>query len=501
MAVRITIHLDEPIATIAPELYGHFAEHLGTCVNEGLWVGEDSSIPNIGGLRADIVEALKRLRVPVLRWPGGCFADDYHWQDGVGPRKARPRTVNLWWGQTIETNAFGTHEFLNLCRLIGAQPYLAGNLGSGTPRELRDWMEYCNFAGSSTLARRRGENGSPQPFNVRYWGVGNENWGCGGNFCPADYAVEYKRYTTFLKAFSGTHPFLIACGPDSGRPKFHADWTRAFFEKLGKFPHLHGFAAHYYCGTAGTATKYSTDQWYELLAKAHLVEGVITTHRAIMDEFDPQRKIGLILDEWGTWHPPTPGRNPSHLWQQNTLRDALVAAISLDTFHRHADKLVMANIAQLVNVLQAPILTEGDRMILTPTYHVYEMYAAHQGVRSVRTTVETESVTFAVNGERRTMPAVSGSASIAEDGVMTLSLVNVHATLPAEIEVKLRSGATVDDTMQRTVLTHEYITAHNTFDAPDTLAPVTDRMRTSSGDDVRMQLAPASVTVVRARVR
>src|SRR4051794_41066422 len=302
-APAITVHLDEPGATIRPELYGHFAEHLGACVDEGLWVGEGSSIPNIGGLRSDIIEALRRLHVPVLRWPGGCFADDYHWQDGIGPRKDRPRRVNLWWGRTIETNEFGTHEFINLCRLIGAQPYLAGNLGSGSPGELRDWLEYCNFAGTSALAKQRASNGSPQPFDVRYWGVGNEAWGCGGNFGPEDYASEYKRFATYLNGFSETKPYLIACGPDSGRAQFHSDWTRRFFDKLardGKVDRVHSFAAHYYCGTAGTATDYSTDQWYELIEKASRIEQVITTHRTIMDEYDPQRKVGLILDEWGT---------------------------------------------------------------------------------------------------------------------------------------------------------------------------------------------------------
>src|SRR4051794_574484 len=301
---RITIVADEPIGTVRPELFGHFIEHLGRCIDEGIWVGEDSAIDNTGGFRTDVLNALRQLRIPVLRWPGGCYADDYHWEDGVGPPKDRPRRVNLWWGQNVETNAFGTHEFMRLCRYLGAQPYLAGNVGSGTPREMRDWMEYCNFAGDSTLARRRGRDGSPAPFNVRYWGVGNENWGCGGNMCPEDYAVEYKRYSTYLADFGGTKNCLIACGPDTGRKEFHADWTRRFFNKLGGHKKIHGFAAHYYCGTAGTATEYSTDQWYELLHKAARIEDRIITHRAIMDEFDHERKIGLIFDEWGTWHPP-----------------------------------------------------------------------------------------------------------------------------------------------------------------------------------------------------
>src|SRR4051812_47683520 len=352
-ASRVTVHLDEPIAVIQPALYGHFAEHLGACVDEGLWVGEASPIPNIGGLRADIIDALRRIRVPVLRWPGGCFADDYHWEDGVGPRKDRPRRVNAWWGCDVESNAFGTHEFLQLCRHLRCEPFLAGNVGSGSPRELRDWVEYCNFPGDSALARRRGQNGSPLPFGVRYWGVGNEAWGCGGNFTPEDYAAEYRRFSTYLRDFGGAELFLIACGPDGN----NVDWTRRLLAKLAGADRrfncrVHGLGAHYYCGTAGpSATEFGTAEWYELLGKAAGVERLILDQRAAMDEFDPDRRVGLIIDEWGTWHFPTPGRNPLHLWQQNTLRDALVAAITLDTFHRHADKIVMANVAQAVNVL------------------------------------------------------------------------------------------------------------------------------------------------------
>jgi alpha-N-arabinofuranosidase len=305
---KVSVLLDEPIGHIRPELYGHFLEHLGGCANDGIWVGTDSKIRNIEGLRADIVEALRAIRAPVLRWPGGCFADDYHWEDGVGPRDKRPRTVNIWWGHSIEDNHFGTHQFMRLCELTGARPYLAGNLGSGTVREMRDWVEYCNFAGDSTLARQRAANGSAYPFNVSYWGVGNENWGCGGNFCPEDYAAEYKRYANYLRDYGDAKLLLIACGPDSGRPEFHSDWTRRFFNKLGRFDRIHGLAAHYYCGTAGTATSYTTDQWYELLLKASRMTGVIETHRAIMDEYDRERKIGLLVDEWGTWHPPTPGK-------------------------------------------------------------------------------------------------------------------------------------------------------------------------------------------------
>ncbi|MBM3189094.1 MAG: alpha-N-arabinofuranosidase, partial [Chloroflexi bacterium] len=292
---RITVCLDEPIATIQPQVYGHFAEHLGGCIYEGIWVGEDSPIPNVGGIRSDVVRAMHKIHPPVVRWPGGCFADDYHWQDGIGPRIVRPRRVNIWWGESIESNAFGTHEFVAFCRLIGAAPYICGNVGSGSPRELRDWVEYCNFPGGTTLSDQRAANGSPEPFQVKYWGVGNENWGCGGNFCPEDYAAEYKRFTTYLRDLGGTALYLVACGPSGNRP----DWTRRFFDKLGSYSRIHAFAAHYYCGTAGAATEYTVDQWYELLHRGIQMEKLVVQQRAILDGYDPERKIGLIVDEWG----------------------------------------------------------------------------------------------------------------------------------------------------------------------------------------------------------
>ena len=490
---KVIIHLDEPIGLIRPELYGQFCEHLGGCVDEGIWVGCGSKLPNIDGLRSDVIDALRKIRVPVMRWPGGCFADDYHWMDGIGPAEKRPRTVNLWWGQTVETNAFGTHEFLRFCELVGCRPYLAGNLGSGTVREMRDWVEYCNYPGDSTLARMRAGNGSPFPFNVKYWGVGNEQWGCGGNLCADEYAAEYRRYATYLRDFAGTELFLIACGPDAGRPEYHADWTRRFLKKLGAFPRIHGLAAHYYCGTAGTATEYSTDQWYELLARASRISDVIRTHRAAMDEFDPQRKIGLLVDEWGTWHPPTPGRDPQRYWQQNTLRDALVAGITLNAFNNHADVLVMCNIAQTVNVLQAMCLTEGDRMIVTPTYHVFDLFQAHQGATALRTTVESPDVSFAVGNERRNTPALTASASVRGDA-LTFSITNVHATLPQEVDFELRGGGRTIDAEVR-VLTHEDLTAHNTFDDPTVLRP-----RDGGLDREVLRLPPASIAVVRTNV-
>jgi alpha-N-arabinofuranosidase len=496
MAAKITVFLEDLSVEIRKELYGHFSEHLGGCIDEGIWVGPQSKIRNIDGIRTDVVEALRKLSPPVLRWPGGCYADDYHWTDGIGPRESRPRRVNIWWGQNIENNHFGTHEFMRLCELIGAQPYLAGNLGSGTVREMRDWVEYCNFAGDSTLARQRSENGSPYPFDVKYWGVGNENWGCGGNFNPEDYAIEHRRYATYLRDYGNSKLFLIACGPNGN----NHEWTRRFFTKYGipdpfANARLHAWAAHYYCGTAGTALQYSTDQWYELLHKAIYIETLIKEQRALLDELSPHQKIGLIIDEWGTWHPPTPGKHPQHLWQQNTMRDALVAALSLDIFNNHAEKLTMTNIAQTVNVLQAMILTDGDKMLLTPTYHVYDLYQAHQGARRAKLEIESDSIPFAVGSERRNIAALHGSASVKQN-VLTLSIVNTHATLPIEAEIALGQASVRE--LSQTVLTADDITAHNTFDDPNRVRPQANQL--SAASSWRHEFPPASVTVLQAKL-
>jgi alpha-N-arabinofuranosidase len=486
---KITISLDEPIGTINPNLYGHFAEHLGNLVYDGIWVGEDSPIPNAGGIRLDVVNALKRVKPPVVRWPGGCFADDYHWQDGIGPRAGRPKRVNIWWGRVIEPNWFGTHEFIRFCRLIGAEPYLCGNVGSGSPRELRDWVEYCNYDGPSTLAEQRAANGSPEPFGVRYWSVGNENWGCGGNFDPEDYAVEYKRFTTYMTVFGGTPLFYIGCGPHGQ----DVDWTRRFFAKLGRYKTIHGYSVHYYCGTAGNATEYTENQWYELIARGLEMEQVLQQHRAVIDGYDPERRIGLVMDEWGTWHPPTEGHNPSFLWQQNTLRDALVAASTLDIFNRLADKVVMGNIAQTINVLQALILTQGDKMITTPTYHIYDMYQEHQGGSSVRARFEAPEVSFGEGDKAGRIFGLDGSASV-KDGVLTLSVVNPHISEAVEAQIALRGGAA--KAAQGRVLAAADIHAHNSFEAPEVVAPVAAAV-CATGSGWTQVFPPASVTVLR----
>ena len=511
---RITLHPADVIARINPNLYGHFAEHLGRCIYDGIWVGEDSPIPNIDGFRTDIVEALRKFKAPVIRWPGGCFADDYHWQDGIGPRAGRPRRINIHWGEVVESNQVGTQEFARFCRLVGAEPYFCGNVGSGTPRELRDWVEYCNFPLSgpdgSSWAQQRAADGSPDPLDVTYWGVGNENWGCGGNFSPEDYCTEFRRYASFVRGF-GKKLFVIACGPANN----DIEWTDRFFRKLYKdfwpFGNIHGFAAHYYCGTAGTATEYSEDEWYRLIEKGLRMEELVVQQRAAMDAWDPARKIGLIVDEWGTWHPVEKGTNPAFLYQQNTVRDALVAATTLDIFNRHADKVVMSNIAQTINVLQALILTEGEKMLVTPTGHVYEMYAPHQGGTSLRTRIETTTITFAKRfppnaiwqeaaqpGEKMEgkLAAVACSASL-QEMTLFLTLTNSHAAEAAEATVDVLGGAQVGAASGR-VLSGE-IHACNTFDAPEQVTPQLLPV-SASGAAIRVVLPPAAVAAIQVRL-
>ena len=482
---NIDIVLSEPVGTINPNVYGHFTEHLGSCVYGGLWCG--------GKLLEEAVELIRRINPPVIRWPGGCFADDYHWRDGIGPAGQRPRRVNMHWGQVVESNEFGTHEFIALCRAVGAQPYLCGNVGSGTPAELRQWVEYCNYPGGSTLSDERIANGAAEPFGVKYWGVGNESWGCGGSFTPEDYASEYRRFSMYCPSFGDTPLYLIACGPDGN----DLDWTRRFFEKLHKdyrqHNRIHGYAPHYYCGTAGpTATEFAPLDWYELLQKATLMEDLVVQQRAVMDGFDPQRRIGMCIDEWGAWHMPTPGRNAAFLWQQNTLRDALVAAITLDVFNRHADKVAMANIAQLVNVLQALLLVEEGKVVATPTYHVYELYKNHQGARSVRTLVEAPRIEFEYGGRHKSMAGLMGSASI-KGRTLTLTVVNPHIARPVPTTINLRGPGSAA-LVRETVLTHSTIQAHNSFQEPEQVKPTDPRPMSVSGQSLEYTFRGQSVT-------
>ena len=418
--VQVKIHEEAENQPVIPaEIYGQFAEHLGRCIYDGIWVGPDSDIPNINGYRKDLVEALKELKVPVLRWPGGCFADEYHWMDGIGPKENRPMMINNNWGGTVEDNSFGTHEFFNLCELLECEPYLSGNVGSGSVEELAKWVEYITAEGG-TLAELRAKNGRKEPWSLKYLGVGNESWGCGGNMRPEYYSDLYRRYATYCRNYDGNVLYKVA----SGASDYDYNWTKVLMDRIGN--QMHGVSLHYYTvkgweGSKGSATDFDTDWWYNMVSKAVEVEEVIENHKAIMNAYDPEGKVDLLLDEWGTWFDVEPGTNPGHLYQQNTMRDAMVAAMSLNIFHRHTDRLKMANIAQIVNVLQAMILTKGNEMVLTPTYHVFRMYNVHQNAQYVPTECNAADM---VAPSGRIMPEVSVTASKDADGKLHVSIAN-----------------------------------------------------------------------------
>jgi alpha-N-arabinofuranosidase len=488
----VTVLLDEPIATIRPAVYGQFAEHIGGVIYDGIWVGPDSKIPNIDGIRRDLVEHVRRLGKVVVRWPGGCFADRYHWRDGIGPRDKRPRRFGRWREET-ESNAFGTHEFLRFCRLCEVEPYLAANVGTGSPEEFQQWVEYCNApAGQTTLADERVANGDHNPFRVAYWGVGNESWGCGGKFTPEDYCREYRKFTEWVPTY-GVPLYLIAAGPNGN----DVDWTRRFLKKWADYQRapIQGWAPHYYCGTTGHALKFTRDQWYEMFAKANQMDRLITDQWAALGEFDREHKIKLIVDEWGCWHPEGTEINKRHLFEQmGCLRDALVAALTLDTFNRHADKVDMANIAQLVNNLHSLFLADGDRFVATPTFHVFEMYRPHQGAKSVKLEVEAPQVRFRAGHREQAVFRLAGSASRAEKA-LTVTLVHTDAEHPADVVLRLRGGTA--GRIRQTILTHSELNGHNTFERPETVRP---RLSTVEGEGAELRLMVPAASVSRLQI-
>ena len=462
-ADTVTLRLNDIDSSrvILPEIYGQFAEHLGACIYGGLWVGPESSIPNTAGYRNDVLQALKDLKVPVMRWPGGCFADEYHWRDGIGPAKDRPTQVNNNWGGTVEDNSFGTHEFFNLCELLGCEPYLSGNVGSGTVQELAQWVEYIT-AEDGPMARLRQENGREKPWKLKYLGVGNESWGCGGNFTPEYYADVYRRYQTYCRNFSGNKLYKIA----SGASDYDYSWTKTVMKKAHR--QMDGISLHYYTvtgwrGSKGSATQFDDKKYYWTLGKCLEIEPVIEKHDSIMGCYDPRKRIGLLVDEWGTWWDVEPGTNPGHLFQQNTMRDAMVAALSLNVFQRHTDRVKMTNIAQVANVLQSMVLTRGDQMVLTPTYYVFKMYIPHQGATYIPLDVTTTAIDA---GDGRTLDLLQASAS-RKDGKVTVSLTNVDAAKDMQVEVN--TGLPKARVTSAEILTAPSIDAYNDFGQPESV--------------------------------
>ncbi len=491
--VRMTLHDESHSGRIIPrEIYGQFAEHLGRCIYGGIWVGEDSPIPNERGYRVDVLEALRALKVPVLRWPGGCFADEYHWMDGIGPRDKRPKMVNTNWGGTVEDNSFGTHEFLDFCELLGCEPYVNGNIGSGSVEEMSKWIEYMTSDADSPMANLRRQNGREKPWKVRYFGVGNETWGCGGNMYPEYYADLYRRYATFCKSFSGNWLYKIC----SGANNYDHTWTEVMMRRVGN--QMNGLSLHYYTvfdwNHKGAATEFSADDWYATIGKCAEIGDVIKGHCDIMDRYDPARRIALIVDEWGTWWDEEPGTVRGHLYQQNTLRDAMVAAVSLNIFHKFTDRVRMANIAQMVNVLQSMILTRDDEMVLTPTYWVFSMYTPHQGAEVVPLYFDAEKVT---DKFRREVDLLSATASRAADGAITLSLANVDLDRECRVRIALDGDRRYD--VKGTVLTAGDKADYNTFEKPDAVKPAELKGVKSSKGEIEVVLPAKSIVSLTLR--
>ncbi len=488
-SVRLTVHADRPGARIDPNLQGQFAEHLGHGIYGGVWVGEDSPIPNTRGYRNDVLGALRALHVPVVRWPGGCFADIYHWRDGIGPRANRPVTLNATWGGVEETNAFGTQEFFEFAELIGARVYLSGNVGTGTPQEMADWIEYVTSDTHSSLAEMRRRNGRDKPWRLDFFAIGNETWGCGGTMRPEYYADLYRQYATFIRVPKGKSPLRIASGANTD----DVHWTDALMAEAAAS--MDALTLHYYTlptghwDHKGAATGFGEGEWIATLGATLRMDDLITRHAAVMDRYDPSKRVGLFVDEWGTWYDPEPHTNPAFLTQPNTLRDAIVAALNLDVFQAHADRVRMANIAQMVNVLQAMILTDGARMVLTPTYHVFEMYRPFQGATFLPIDLAAPPYHF---GEA-TVPSVHASAARDASGKINLALVNLDPHRGVTVAAAIAGGAA--RSVRGRVLTGPAMDTQNTFAAPNAIQPAPIGARLEHGE-VRVWLPAKSVVVL-----
>jgi alpha-N-arabinofuranosidase len=494
---RIVVKTQDGTRRISRHIYGHFSEHLGRCIYGGYWVGNDpeaaAHIPNTGGIRDDVAAALRHIRIPNLRWPGGCFADEYHWMDGIGPREDRPKMINTHWGGVTEDNSFGTHEFLALCGLLGCEPYICGNVGSGTVQELSQWVEYCNFDGVSPMAELRKRNGRSGPWGVRFWGIGNESWGCGGNMTAEFYADNYRRYAVYARNYGASKLYKIACGPSDS----NYAWTRTLMEKTQspQGPLLNGLSLHYYTvpgdwSSKGSATDFNDAEWFLTMKKAYFSAELLRKHGEIMDEYDPECRVGLVMDEWGTWYDVEPGTNPGFLYQQNSLRDALVAGIHFNIFNNNARRLFMANIAQTINVLQSVILTQGPKMVLTPTYHAFDMYKVHQD--AVMLPVHLESETTGPG-----LPLISASASLDDGDKIHLSLTNIDTADEREVRVELR-GLTVSPSLKisGTIINAAKIQDRNTFEEADKVSISRFDGASVSGAALRVILPPHSLATL-----
>lgn len=490
--VKLTINqTNEQI--ISKHIYGHFSEHLGRCIYDGFWVDENSSIPNKGRIRLDVVDALKKINIPNLRWPGGCFADEYHWRDGIGPRNQRPKMVNTNWGGVTEDNSFGTHEFLELCDMLKCEPYVAGNVGSGTVEEMAKWVEYLNFDGVSPMATIRAQNGREKPWKVTFWGVGNESWGCGGHMTADYYTDLYKRYATYARDYAGAPLKRIASGANAD----DYNWTETCMKNIGS--RMWGLTLHYYTiptgnwKAKGSATQFDENEYFSTMKNCLKMEELVTKHSAIMDKYDPKKKVALVVDEWGIWTDVEPGTNPGFLYQQNSLRDALIAGTTLNIFNNHSDRVKMANLAQTVNVLQALVLTEKDKMVLTPTYHIFDLYKVHQDAKYLPITFASPEYTVGNNK----IPALNVSASQDSTGAIHISLVNLDPKNKISLSTDL--GGLKWKTVTGQILTSAKLTDINTFANPDKIHNSKFSGAKKSGNQLKIDLPSQSVVVLELR--
>jgi len=489
----VTIKNNAAAPIINKNIYGHFAEHLGRCIYGGFFVGDTSKIPNTKGVRNDIVAALKDLKIPNLRWPGGCFADTYHWKDGIGPQEQRPTIVNKWWGGVTEDNSFGTHDFLNMCELLGAEPYLSGNVGSGTVQELADWVQYTNFSGRSPMSDLRKKNGRTEPWKVKFWGIGNEAWGCGGNMTAEYYAGEYRKFATFMSDWENTGGITrIASGSNSA----DYNWTEVLMKNI-PLNMLGGVGVHHYAvidwGKKGDAVEFTEEGYFKTMKSALKMEELVTKHSAIMDKYDPAKKVAMMVDEWGGWYEVEKGSNPGFLYQQNTMRDAVLAGTTLNIFNNHADRVRMANLAQCVNVLQAVILTDKAKMITTPTYHVMKMYSVHQDAKLLPISFDSPNYTF--NGE--SLPAISAAVSKDNSGAVHISLVNVDAKNKNKIEIDVKDLGVKNFTAA--ILTSAKLQDYNSFDTPAKIVPTVFKGFENKKGKLEITIPPFSVVVLEGK--
>jgi alpha-N-arabinofuranosidase len=488
---QFVVIANNPGPVISKDIYGHFSEHLGRCIYEGIWVGYDSKIPNTYGIRNDVLFALRELKIPNLRWPGGCFADTYHWKDGIGPQEKRASIVNTHWGGVTEDNSFGTHEFMKMTELLGCDAYINGNVGSGTVREMAEWVEYLTSGADSPMTRLRKENGREEPWKVKFFAIGNENWGCGGNMTAEYYTDVMRQFSTYLNNYGENRLYRVACGPSD----FNVSWTETLMKDPASRSRFQGLSLHYYSlvdgwNNKGSATDFEERQWFQTMRANLQMDQIIKCHAAIMDRYDPQKIKGIVVDEWGNWFDVEPGTNPGFLYQQNTLRDALSAAIHLNIFNLHADRVKVANLAQTVNVLQSVILTEGDKMVMTPTYHVFRMFNVHHDSRLLQSDLKCEDYVY---GERK-IPSLSASASVDSEGRVHISLANLNPNKPIELACPV-----IGETFSKVtgeVLTADAINAHNTFEASDKVKPAAFKGHTYKNGVLTVTLPAKSVVVL-----